>query len=184
MWCLMLLPWRYASLVGLGDSRMYPSSDSPHDAGPEQHGTYGRLRQSRRTASDGFAVSSHRRLLMKAAGNGQGSGIIPARARGGELGTLSAMRGAAPAQVAHKKGAGRLYGADSTSNSPSVAMTASYRPRGSRSLIIGPSLASVVIGIVYLKPWPPWRGRMTMTAASPAGAFSSAIINVLWPTEA
>src|SRR5262245_47583013 len=58
-------------------------------------------------------------------------------------------------------------------------MTASYRPRESRSLFIGPSLASADMGIVYLKPGPPLRGRITITAASPAGAFSGAIVNVL-----
>lgn len=65
-----------------------------------------------------------------------------------------------------------------------LGITASYRPRGSSILFISPSLESADIGIVYLKPAPPLRGRITITAASLAGAFSGAMVKVRWPTDA
>ena len=49
---------------------------------------------------------------------------------------------------------------------------------------MGPSLAKSAVGIVYLKPGPPLRGRMTMTASAPFGAFSGAMVRLRWPTDA
>ena len=43
---------------------------------------------------------------------------------------------------------------------------------------------SAAVGIEYLNPAPPLRGRMTATAMNPAGAFSADIVSVRWPTEA
>jgi len=78
----------------------------------------------------------------------------------------------------------RAYGASSTANNPSSFMTASQRPRASRLLFIGPSFAKADMGIIYLNPGPPLRGRMMATANVPSGAFSGAIVSVRWPTDA